>query len=536
MGLRDITNIEFDPNLDAQLLSDLHSLVKFSILETFEPDYYARSNTHTRNAIEKHRLLFEKYPEHYREIFSNKEIVEFMLDAHIIMFSLFLLTTDSDMELILNNLKRVQVNRIFLLFKNALNAQEFIGSPIEKGKIRTLFYYFLERLEAERKPSYCVYYGVKYRHALQDLFASLRVKKEKLSDLWQEISDFLFINKSKRGKFNYPLLNEINELRKNDDKINLEELKQIPFSTFIGYAWRIYNKHFTDPEAIKKEIFKRTDLMTNNELKKYLKLIEQAGGMKKNKEREKIKERLERAPSSIIAMLNALFVTEKKSKQLLLQTLEKKLNQVIKQVKSKLESKNIGIAIDVSGNTAGYQYLLEPKFQQQLNEGQPIPKWAKNIMRRIFPKNLTLGYVISKASMNPEFLLFNDTLHEIKVADLDTAEFLNALTKFESDGGTAPLFALEELIKKNPDVIVMISDFNENVPFKGALRQKLPELAKEYGKPIILLQTDVDISELTSLENTIFEKNLANVMLIPIYALEQLDKIMEMLDLEEKKS
>jgi hypothetical protein len=66
------------------------------------------------------------------------------------------------------------------------------------------------------------------------------------------------------------------------------------------------------------------------------------------------------------------------------------------------------------------------------------------------------------------------------------------------------------------------------------LAMKIAELAKSFKKPIFLLQTELDITELTALEKVIFDEKLTNVYLIPIKRLEHLKQVLETIEFDER--
>lgn len=529
MGLKNLSNIKFTPEQDAKLATALHSLAKFAILETFEPSYYAKANEHAMKALEKHGKVLQEYPEYYKEMFSNEEYTFEFLDAHIIVSALFLFSIGVDYEQLSKVLSKVQINRLSLLFDNMLVANDIIGSSIEKKRIRAMLLEYLSRLEADRGAQYCAFYAVKYKHRLQSLFASLRIKRKKLSPVWQELMDFLFINKTKREVFTFDVLKEVVKLRKqNKTKELLEKIKKLPFTTFHGYAYAV----------IKEAVFERTDLMSNNELRRYLRKVGETGKLDTEEAKEKVAERLKKAPSDLFSLLNAYIalVLEDPAGETIFDILVERMDEAIMRMKEIVGDLNVGVAVDVSANTDGYAFLLKKEFQEALMKGEPVPKWANITLRKMYGKNLILAYCIAMAANNKEMMLFNDTIKTVNLVEeeLLIESFLEALHDFIPDGGSAPLYPLELLVAQNPDMIFIVSDFNENVPMKGAFKLRLAEIARSYKKPIFLLQTDVDVTELTSVEKVIFEEKLENVYIIPIRMFSQLGKIADTLELEEK--
>jgi len=526
MGLKNLSNIKFTPEFDTKLATALHSIAKFAILETFEPSYYAKANEHAMKALEKHREVMDEYPEYYKELFINEEYTKDFLDAHIIVSALFLFAKGVDYEQLSSVLSSVQINRLSLLFENMLAADSIIGAHIDKKKVRAMLYEFLARLEADRGKEYCAFYAVKYRRKLQSLFASLRIKRKKLSELWKELMDFLFINKTKREQFSKRVLNEVVALRKKNT--DLKFIKKTPFTTFHGYMYK----------TLKEKVYERTDLMSNNELRRHLRKIGETGKLEDKEVKAKITERVKRAPSGIFALLNTFMALElmDEEQEVVFDTLVEKIDDMIMKMKTIVESMNIGVAVDVSANTAGFSHLLDKEFQKLLAEGEHVPKWANIVLRKTFGKNLLIAYCVAMASKNKQLMLFNDTFKTVNVVEdnLLIESFLEALHGFKPDGGSAPLYALETLVAKNPNMIFIVSDFNENVPMKGAFKLRIADLAREYKKPIFLLQTDVDVTELTSVERVIFEEKLQNVYIVPIGKFTQIEKILETLELEQK--
>lgn len=514
MGFGNVSNVKFVPQIDEELFKELHKMVKVAILEDFTPNYYADPDEVALSALKAHKLFFEKYPEEYKELFRSSELIDLYLDAHIIVAAMFLLKTDMDINEVIKSLRRIQINRFFMFFENINIADRLIDANYEKKVLREIIYEYLRRLEAEKGKDYCTFYSVKYRKKLQNLFASLRIKRSKLSDLWKECMDYIFINKTKRKEWTYQIFKEIMEMRSKKTITSLKNAKKVPYSVIIGHAWKILKKKGKTEEEIKEFLLNRTDLMSNTEVKRSLRQLEETGKLENVEVKEKIKERIKKAPTDIFELLTALFVLDNEAKELTIEAIENDTKKLVEKLKEKIQKQDIGIGIDISGNTVGYEtdYFT---------------------LRRTFDKNILIGYILSQLSSIKDVLLFNERSIFINL-DEDIKDILEEVIDFQPEGGSAPYYALERLIEHDPDMIIMISDFNENYPIRGILAAKLSTLARQYKKPIILLQTEYDISNITELINIMTEEHLTNVYILPIKKAEQLRQIAETLELEEK--
>jgi hypothetical protein len=515
--MKNFSNTKFNPEVNEKIVEKLHSLAKFAILETFEPDYYGTAKDHALAGLEKHKEIYGKYPEYYVDLFTTEELCKRFLDAHIIIASMFLLDRGVDLEIILENLKKVQINRAFLFFTNALNSQVITGGALPKSEVRGLFYEFLSRIEEQKGKDYTAFFAVKYRNKLQALFASLRIKRKKLSPLWQELMDFLFINKTKRHAFTIAALQWIVNVRNLRNTDAVKKANKVPFTTVIGYAWKIMKAEGYTAEEIKKWLMSRTDLMSNTEVKRAVRQIEESGQLKTEAQKKKVAARVKRAPGDVFGLLNMLFAAPPETYAITLEAIEEKTKKVIKELEKTFKNKKVAVGVDVSGNTVGAVRRVAGK---------------ELVMRRTYDKNILTSFVLSEISKEGKVLFFNETTEEIEFGELK--ELLGELQVFKPDGGSAPYYALKKLIETSPDAIVMISDFNENIPIRGMLAMKIAELAKSFKKPIFLLQTELDITELTALEKVIFDEKLTNVYLIPIKRLEHLKQVLETIEFDER--
>lgn len=500
----------------------LHTLAKFCMLETFEPDYYGNASDHAKAGLEKHKEVYDLYPGYYKEIFTESELTKRFLDCHIVISALFLANLPNvDPEFILKTLKTIQINRVFLFFTNALKSENIIGSKLSKAFIRGLFYEFLERLEQERGKDYAAFFTVKYRSKLQALFAAFRIKKERLSVFWREALGIIFANKYKDKLFSMRVFREMQTLRRKD-MLSFGDIKKVPFSVLIGYIWKYLRADGKSPEEIKEYLMSRTDLMSNTEVKRSLKQLQDAGKLGTKEQRVKIEKRVKKAPSDVFSLLNMLFVSEDEMANITVNAIETKVNKLSEELKKLFKDKKLGIAADVSGNTVGAERQIGNR---------------KIVMRRTFDKNILTAWFLSRISKKSEFLLFNEYIQYVDIAFMDLKTLLKEIINFKPDGGSAPYIALNDIMileKGEMDAIIMISDFNENVPIRGLFAMKLPELARKFNKPIFLLQTELDITEITSLEKVIFDEKLDNVYLIPIKRLEHLKQVLETIELDDE--
>ena len=518
MGFKNLSNVKFaEPQQDSETISKLHSLAKFSMLETFEPSYYGSIQDHALAGLKKHLEIYHELPEEYDLMFTEEGLNKYFLDCHKVIAAMFLTHSGVKEEIIFQILDTVQVNRVFLYFLNMFNENflQLTQLTFTKAQVRNIFYKFLAKLEREWVPTHIANFTVKYRNKLQSLFALLRVKRRHLSEFWKEAMDFLFMNKSERKTWTQRAFYEVSELRTKRTITALKNTKNVPFSNYLGFAWKILKEKGRTDEEIKEYLYSRTDLMTNNEIKRYLRQLQEADQLETKEAKEKIQKRVQKAPSDIFSLLTALRVLKNEVKELTLDTMELKIKKLIEEIKGHFKDKNVGIAVDVSRNTIGYE-------TDHLT------------MRRTTDKNLLSGFILAHISKLQAITLFNESHVTGNYTDVSIKEFLNEIITIEGDGGSAPGKVLRVLTKLHYDMLIMISDFNENIPMRGYLQVKLPEIAKEFKKPIFLLQTELDISEISALESVINENKLDNVYLLPIKKLEHLISVIETIELDEE--
>lgn len=502
-------------------------LVRTSVLETLQADFYHNPDEHAEAAIKLHKEVAERYPNFYKDIFSDPEFTDYFLDAHLIMSLPYLLQDEENIDIILKNILEIQPNRIEDLYR-ICKMKELFGITVPNKILRKIFEIQTKHIENEKGKEYIGFLGVKYASGLKNIMASIRVRKRMLTPTWREVMDWAFL-KPKGAVYATLAMREASKLRHLVKKRTALDFnpQKVPFTIFQGYAKAL--------GLSEEEIFKKGyKLMTKNEVRRYLNALQEHGVLDSAYHKKKIEEKVMKVETDLVQLFYALKVLDEKAKDILLKKGKEEFDKAVNDLEI-LKDKKISVAIDCSGGCAGHSNMLDPKIQKKIIANEPIPKWAKIVQRESFNANILLGKVITDASGASVTYLFNEIVQEVKLPET-FEELVEELKKLECSGGSNILDALENAISDNPDIVFIITDLNENVPFMGALKARLEEIAKKFSGTIIFVVTEtvLERAEAVLLDDLIREKGLQNVFIIPVHQLKQLKKGFILIKLLEK--
>ena len=490
---------------------EIVELTRNCVLENLVSDFYHSSDEHVKAAIDLHRGISQKYPNFYLELFSDPAFRSYFMDAHKAMATLYLLYHHDEAALgvALEGLKSVQVNRIGNAYGICRMANVF-GVSVPKSVLRSLFYKHAEHIEKEKGRDYVGFLGVKYAKEFKQIFATLRVKKEKLVPAWQEVMAWVFTRDTDHD-YTSKVMKEVVKLRKHVQTGKKPRFvpKLVPFTVWRGYA-----KHLGMSE---EEIFKNHHLMTHNEVKRNLATLEKHGLLVKKEERGKIQRRIDKVEVDLISLFYALKALDNNARDMLMTKGKVEYEKNVAGLGDMLKDRNVAVAVDCSMGGSGFTNLLDPEMQKRVANGEDVPRWAKIVQRESFNANVIIGKMLTDASKRSRVFMFNETVNE---ADLTGTfeELVDALKEAKPDGGSNILKATETLIAAKPDIAFIITDMNENVPFQGALRSQIESLAKEFNGLLIFITTEtiVERNVSTMIDDIIKEKKLHNVMVVPV--------------------
>ncbi len=527
MGLKNLEKIRVTHETPPEILE----LVRMSILETLQPDFYHSADEHSKAAVELHKQVATKYPNFYLDVYSDKKFTDFFLDAHKSISMPYLLQDESNVDTVMENLLNIQPNRIGDAY-NICKMQDLFGVKVPNKTLRKVFEFQTKHIENSKGKNYVGYMGLKYAMDLHNIMASIRVKRNKLTPVWQEVMKWSF-ERDEDFKYTTDVMKEAAKLKKIVKKGTKPRiaLKHVPFTIWQGYAKTI---GYTE-----EEIFKKYKLMTNNEVRRNLNTLQKYGILDTAYHKKKIKEKVMKTETDLMQLFYAIKVLDRSAKKMLMEKGKNEYEKQVEETKKLLDDKKISIAVDCSGGCAGHTNLLNPEMQKKIVAGEPVPKWAKIIQRESFNANILIGKVLAEASKNSVVYLFNETAQEVELPD-KFKDLVDALKDVECSGGSNVLDAVQKAVADGPDIAFIVTDMNENVPFQGALKSQLEEIAKQFKGLIIFIITEtiVERTDATSLDEVIRDKKLFNVFQIAVNKLNQLNngfKLIELLE-EAKKT
>ena len=506
--------------------TEILELVRMSVLETLQADFYHSPDEHAKSAIELHKKVSKKYPNFYIDVFSDTEFTDYFLDAHKIMSLPYILQDEENIDLVLKNLLETQPNRLEDAYR-ICKMKEMFGISVPTRILRKLFEIQTKYLENEKGKDYIGFIGVKYASGIKNIMATTRTKKSKLSPVWKEVMQWTF-NKSDID-YSTPAMYEASRLRylvKSKKPLDFKP-KNIPFTVWQGYAKAL--------GLSEEEIFKQYKLMTKNETRRYLNTLQKYGILESQYHKQKIEEKVMKTQADLLQLFYGIKVLDNKAKDILLKKGKQEFDTVVTDMQKLLKDKKTAIAIDCSGGCAGHTNMLNPDIQKKIVAGEPVPNWAKIIQRETFNANVLIAKVLSDSSKSSKVYLFNESVQETELPSTFES-LIEELKTVQCSGGSNILDAVQSAIKSNPDIAFIVTDLNENVPFQGALKSKLEEIAKSFSGVIIFIITEtiVERPDAVQLDSLIRDKKLFNVFLIPVRQLKQLEKGFTLIKLLEK--
>ena len=506
--------------------TEILELVRMSVLETLQADFYHSPDEHAKSAIELHKKVSKKYPNFYIDVFSDTEFTDYFLDAHKIMSLPYILQDEENIDLVLKNLLETQPNRLEDAYR-ICKMKEMFGISVPTRILRKLFEIQTKYLENEKGKDYIGFIGVKYASGIKNIMATTRTKKSKLSPVWKEVMQWTF-NKSDI-EYSTPAMYEASRLRylvKSKKPLDFKP-KNIPFTVWQGYAKAL--------GLSEEEIFKQYKLMTKNETRRYLNTLQKYGILESQYHKQKIEEKVMKTQADLLQLFYGIKVLDNKAKDILLKKGKQEFDTVVTDMQKLLKDKKTAIAIDCSGGCAGHTNMLNPDIQKKIVAGEPVPNWAKIIQRETFNANVLIAKVLSDSSKSSKVYLFNESVQETELPSTFES-LIEELKTVQCSGGSNILDAVQSAIKSNPDIAFIVTDLNENVPFQGALKSKIEEIAKSFSGVIIFIITEtiVERPDAVQLDSLIRDKKLFNVFLIPVRQLKQLEKGFTLIKLLEK--
>ena len=191
---------------------EILELVRTSVLETLQPNFYHSQDEHSKAAIELHKLVATKYPNFYSDVYTDKEFLNYFLDAHRIMSLPYILQNEENIDAILTTLFNIQPNRIEDIYR-ICKMKELFGVSVPNRILRKLFNIQAEHFENEKGKDYIGLMGTKYSTSIHNIMASTRIKKYHLTPSWKEVMSWVF-NKDENFQYTLPSLIEASKLRK----------------------------------------------------------------------------------------------------------------------------------------------------------------------------------------------------------------------------------------------------------------------------------------------------------------------------------
>jgi len=507
--------------------NEILELVRMSVLENLQSDFYHSEDEHAKSAIELHKKVASKYPNFYVDVFTDIAFTNYFLDAHKILSLPFILQDEKNIDAVLKNILEVSPTRIDDIYRICMMKETF-GVSVPKSILRKIFEIQTKHIENEKGENYVALMGTKYASNIHDIMASVRSKKQKLSPHWQEAMKWVF-ERDENYPYTLPAFKEVSKLRKavKNGSDSLIQPKYVPFSVWQGYAYALgYSK---------KDIFKEYKLMTKNEVKRYLATLQKYGLLESSYHKKKIEDKVMKVRVDLLELMYALKVLDNKAKEILMKKGKQEFESTVNNLKETLKTKKISVAVDSSGGCAGHTHLLDPEIQKKIINNEPVPKWAKIIQRESFNANILIAKVLSDASNHSIVYLFNESAQETPMPTT-FEDLIEELKNIQPSGGSNILEAVKKAISTNPDIAFIITDLNENVPFQGALKLQLEKLAKEFAGQIvfILTETIVERPEAVQLDEIIKSKALSNVFIVPAKKLKQLENGFILIKLLEK--
>ena len=421
-----------------------------------------------------------------------------------------------------------QINRIDVLYEICRN-EELFDVIVKRRWLQSLLYAQLRHIANEKPEDYIGMIAVKYKRNLEDIIASLHLRKQKLPPAWQEALHWIF-GKDENYDYTLPALQEAAKLRKlvkAKKKLNFVP-KHIPFENWRGYAVHL--------GLSKEEIFKKGyKLMTNNETRRYLNTLQKHGILESSYHKKKVEKKLEKTHVDLIQLFYALKVLDDKAKDMMMKKGKQEFEHIVSNLKKTLNDKTISVVIDCSGGCAGFTNLLNPEMQKKIIKSEEVPKWAKIVQRETFNVNILIGKILSDASKKAKAYLFNETVQETELPE-KFDELVEELKKIQPGGGSNILEAVNIAIKDSPDIAFVVTDMNENIPFQGALKSQIEKIAKKFNGILVFVITEVVVErpEAILLDDIIRDKQLHNVYLIPVKQMRQIEKGFTLIKLIDK--
>jgi len=524
-----IKNVKFDKLKPTHEVPDeVLELVRMSVLETLQADFYHTEDKHVEAAIELHKNVAGKYPNFYLDIYADKEFFGYFLDAHRLLSMPFLLQDEQNVDIVLDNLTKLQPDRLAQAFM-LCRMEETFGARVSKKVLRNLFELVAKHIENEKGSDYVGFMGVKYARTLHDLMALIRTKREKLSPVWGEVMDWAFERELK--SYSTDAMKEAARLRKlvKEGKEPPKSMrpKAVPFTIWEGYARALGVKE--------RDIFKHYKLMTKNEVRRNLATLQKHGILESAHHKRKVQEKVMKTEADLLQLVYGLKVIDKDAEKILMKKGNEEFERCVKELRPALGKKKVSIAIDASGGGMGHVNMLDPEMQKKVAKGEKVPKWANIVIRETFNANVLIAKVLEEASKKATVYAFNEVVMETELPGT-FEELVEELKELKCGGGSNVLDAVENAITDDSDIVFIITDLNENIPFQGALKAKLEELARKFRGTIIfvLTETALERPEAVNLDDIIREKKLTNVMLMPVNKLRHLVRGFKLLDLFER--
>jgi hypothetical protein len=524
MGIKNLDKMD---STSYETPTEVIELVRTSILENLQPDFYHTADEHTKSAIELHKKVFTKYPNFYVSIFADDNFSNYFLDAHRIIALPYLLQDEDNLNIAKKFITEISPTRLGDIFK-ICQMKELFGIDVPKSILRKLFLFYTQTIEQERGKEYVGFLGTKYAQSIHDIMAKIRIKRKHLSKTWQEVMDWVFDRKIK--EYSTPSLREASVLRqsiKKDEKPTITSSfpKYVPFTVWEGYARQL---GFTE-----KEIYQLFRLMSNNEVKRNLHTLEKHGILDKKK--DAVKQRVSKVKYDLMDMLPAIQVLDGESIHILMDKGRKEYERMIQQISQLFDKQTLSIAVDASASTSGHTHLLDSDIQKKIANNEPIPKWAKIVQRETFNINILLAKIIAESSKKSKVYMFNESVTESELPETFD-NMIQEIKTLSPSGGSNILLALQKACESEPDIAIVITDLNENVPFQGALKHQIANIAKKFKGKIIFLATDTAIErpETLNIDEEIKKHQLHDVFVIPVKKIQHVKKGFEILKLIEK--
>ena len=507
--------------------TEIPELIRMSVLETLQPDFYHSGDEHAEAAIDLHKTVAKKYPNFYVDVFTDEKFTDYFLDAHKIISLPYILQDERNIDSMLMTLFSINVTRLSDIYK-ICRMPDVFGTQVPKSMLRKLFTIQTKHIENEKNAEYVGYIGVKYSQSIKDIMASIRVRKKELSNPWQEVMEWVFDKQTDNSYHTTPLI-EAAKLRKAvlENKSIDRPPRHVPFTIWHGYAKAL--------GIDEKRIFQQYKLMTNNEVRRNLATLQKHGILEQEVHRKQITEKVKKVDTDVVQLFYGIKVLQDDAKEILLAKGKDEYEKTIEKLKEIIGDKKISVAIDCSGGCAGFTNLLNPEMQKKIIKGEEVPKWAKIVQRESFNVNVLLGKVLHDSAKSAKAYIFNETAQHTQFPET-FEQLVEELKHITCGGGSNILEAVTKATSDNPDIAFIISDINENIPFQGALKLKIEEIAKSFNGIIIFIVTETIVERPTKimLDELIKNKKLHNVYIMPVNRMKQLEKGFMLLKLVEE--